>query len=464
MFLHPRPELRGTPADFGADFETVAMARPDGGTTHGWWVPLDGAEAVVVVFGGNSGNRSHHLAHARILREAGFSVLMPDYQGFGPEGGAPSLSSFEPDAAAAVRFAETKSPRVGVWGVSLGSAVALGVAARRPECVRAVCVEGSFRLRPALRQYVGFSVGRALAPPLAALTRAFFLDAASDPERTVARRAENVPVLFVHGDRDRLTRTLWAAELFALAPGPKEFWLMPDTGHAPEPLRSADGEYAQQVARFFRRTLLGEPQPQAGATWSSWPQDGGWATRVRVVAGPPFPAPVEVSVVADGEVARARLWMTRGQDEVVLETAGRPAAATARRIVRVACHPSAWSPDLTPVARGHAELRRLALEVDAGRGPEEALLALRPDPVLAPAAARLLFLAGLAATDAGAQRRLLLKSLDLAPETPGHFILGDATYFEPEEWTREAIRRRILAWTARLGLDPAEFEATMERR
>ena len=43
-------------------------------------------------------------------------------------------------------------------------------------------------------------------------------------------QAQPDPILFVHGDRDRLTKTEWAAELFDRARGPKELWIMEGTG------------------------------------------------------------------------------------------------------------------------------------------------------------------------------------------------------------------------------------------
>ena len=129
--------------------------------------------------------------------------------------------------------------------------------------VRAVCIEGSFRLGPSMRQYLAFAMPEPLAAPLALLVRALLLPGDSDPEGSVGKLGEGVPVMFVHGDRDELTRTQGAGELFEETDGAREFWLMDETGHAPEPLRCCDGEYQEQIGRFFpdgaarRETIAG---------------------------------------------------------------------------------------------------------------------------------------------------------------------------------------------------------------
>ncbi|NUN51155.1 MAG: alpha/beta hydrolase, partial [Candidatus Brocadiae bacterium] len=326
LFLHPVGTVAGTPAEFGAAFEDVRMPRPGGGATRAWWVPREGDAAAVVLFGGNSGNRSHHLAYARMAWDAGFSVLMVDYQGFGPDNGEPDPGAFGQDAMAAIDFARGRATRIGVWGISLGSSVALLAAGLRPGDVSAICVEGSFRLGPAMRHYMAHVMPAVIAAPLAALTRALFIPGDADPERNLARLHGRVPVLFVHGDRDRLTRTVWGAQLFERTRGPRELWLMEDTGHAPEPLRSCEGEYAARIAAFFRETLLGVPAQKAGAVWSAARVEDGWEVRAEVVTGGPYPAAVEVVAVGETEVSRVRLAVRRRVTRVTLTLGERPQA------------------------------------------------------------------------------------------------------------------------------------------
>jgi uncharacterized protein len=458
LFIHPRTDLIGSPASFGAEFEDVRMPRADDEVTRGWWIPNASSDAVVVLFGGNSGNRSHHIAYARIAWMAGFSVLMPEYQGFGPDGGEPSLSAFGLDGEAAVAWAATKSGRVGVWGISLGSAVALHSAAARPDVVRAVCVEGSFRLSPAVRHYMSLHMPSALATPLAALVRALVIPGDSDPEGSVAHLAPGAPVLFIHGDRDELTRTLWAGELFERTPGRREFWLLDETGHAPEPLRSCDGEYQEQIGRFFRRELLGAREPQAAATWTARRVEDGWEAAIDVVCEGPFPAAVEVDLIGDGETARTRIWMTGPRDHVELQLRARPVSASARRWTRVVYAGATWRPDRTAVSQGYRWLRQVAELTSEGKPPVAELLAAHVDEVLGPAYTNALVLAGLVSSDAADSRALFLRALETAQEKPYHYILGDAVYYEPEAWSKAKVGEMLPGLFKLKGLDPAPLE------
>ncbi|KAF0246206.1 MAG: hypothetical protein FD180_948 [Planctomycetota bacterium] len=458
LFIHPRAEMIGSPADFGAAFDDVIMPRADGGATRGWWVPNPASEAIVVLFGGNSGNRSHHLAYARIVWVAGFSVLMPEYQGFGPDGGEPSIAALGPDGEAAVAWAAAKSGRVGVWGVSLGSAVALHAAASRPDVVKAVCVEGAFRLAPAVRHYMAFVMPAVIATPLAVLTRALVIPGYADPEGSVTAVAEGVPVFFIHGDRDELTRTVWAGELFERTPGRREFWLLDETGHAPEPLRSCDGEYQEQIGRFFRRELLGEKQPQAAATWTARRVEEGWEADIDLVCEGPFPASVEVDAIGDGETARERVWMTGPRDHVALFLKSRPVTASARRWTRVECAGATWSPARTPVSKGYRLLRRVSELTSQGRPPVTELLAERVDEALGPAYTSALVMAGLAASDSADSLALFLRALETAQENPHHYILGDAVYYEPKPWSRAAVAEMLPGLFKLKGLDAAALD------
>lgn len=459
LFIHPREELIGTPAEFCPAFEDVTMPRADGGVTRAWWLPNPASDAAVVLFGGNSGNRSHHLAYARIAFDAGLSVLMPDYQGFGPGGGEPSLAAFGPDGEAAVAWAAGKSKRVGVWGISLGSAVAFHAAAARPDVVKAVCVEGAFRLAPAIRHYVGLSLPRFLAVPVADLTRALFIPDDSDPELTLPLVPRDVPIFFLHGDRDGLTRTVWAGELFEEAfEHPRSFWLMDETGHAPEPLRSEEGEYQEQIAGFLREALLGEPRATTATTWRTQPAGDGWNVEATVVAGGPFPAAVEVDAIADGATARARLWIQASPAIVTLHVAAEPVAVSARRWRRVEPDGDSWKPARSAIAAQYRWLRDVDEAAEGGKAPVEQLLKAEVDPVLAPMLSRALFLAAFAATDRATAEALLVRLVETAAVRPRHYILGDATYYACEPWSRENLVPVARDVYALKGWDPAALD------
>lgn len=459
MFLHPASEFIATPEAMGAAFEDLRIPREDGGETRAWWIPLPEALGTVVIFGGNSGNRSHHLVYARIAREAGFSVLLVEYRGYGPDNGEPGVRELALDARAAVGWAGKRPGRVGVWGISLGTAVAIRAAAECPGDVDAICVEASYQLVPAMRNYMGYAMPDAVAAPLALLVRLFLIRSGTDPEPNLERRRAGVPVFFLQGDRDRVTKTFWAARMFERTPGPKALWLMEDTGHSPEPLRSADPEYAEQVGRFFRSALAGEPDPQACATWRAEKADGGWEIEASVVCEGPFPAPVEVVAVAEDEVARRRLWVEGPVTRVMLSTRGCPATVCARRYHRVALSGRSWTMDASFLTRSYRELNRLAESRREGTY-QPRLLNVEVHPLLAAQySVEMIENAGLA-PDPETARRQLLRALEVAPPAAeAAWIVGDARYEKATVGTREMVLERCRAIFENSGWDTAPLEA-----
>lgn len=119
--------------------------------------------AAIVLAHGSSGTRADLLPEARALTGAGFGVLLFDFPGHGESDG--KVTWGEPDRAAfeaAVTFAgaqpDVKDGRVGAFGFSLGSAVALAVAARDPR-VKAVVLAGPLTTLEAQLSYENGSWG-----------------------------------------------------------------------------------------------------------------------------------------------------------------------------------------------------------------------------------------------------------------------------------------------------------------
>ena len=123
------------------------------------------------------------------------------------------------DARAALEFLRRKGVadnRLVLYGESLGSAVAVEVAATTP--VAALVLESPFTSIAALAQHHYPYV------PAMLLVRDRF-DALSRIGRVTA------PILMLQGDRDRVVPARFGEALFAAAPEPKERWRAPGAGH-----------------------------------------------------------------------------------------------------------------------------------------------------------------------------------------------------------------------------------------
>ena len=128
---------RSTPAQWGwvaASLDTIART-DSAGSLLAWWGPAAApsrACAGVLLLHGKGKNRAEMLPLGRSLQQAGFSVLLPDYRGYGGVEGTPSTQGMFSDAALSYRrlraqLGDSTTPIV-VIGHSMGTALAARVA------------------------------------------------------------------------------------------------------------------------------------------------------------------------------------------------------------------------------------------------------------------------------------------------------------------------------------------------
>ncbi len=115
----------------------VELRTSDGLRLGAWWVPAaeEGAPAVRVAQG-NGGARDLRAPLARALADAGLSVLLFDYRGYGGNPGSPSEEGLARDVRAARQWlldeAGADPARLLYYGESLGCAVVTELATEHP--------------------------------------------------------------------------------------------------------------------------------------------------------------------------------------------------------------------------------------------------------------------------------------------------------------------------------------------
>jgi pimeloyl-ACP methyl ester carboxylesterase len=231
------------PADFPA--ETVSI-RGDGYAIAGSWRDLGGDSPAVLLLHGLRGSRMSMVPRARVLVDAGFSVLLIDQQAHGETPGDIITLGWREsrDVRAARDWLRERAHgrRIGVIGSSLGgAAVLLGDS---PVRFDAVVLEATYpRLGRALDNRIGIRAGwmRKLLAPLLLVQiepRLGVTPTQLEPIRNIA--ALGAPVMIVGGERDAHTTAEETRELFAAAVEPRRLWIVPGAAH-------------QDFARFDRR-------------------------------------------------------------------------------------------------------------------------------------------------------------------------------------------------------------------
>lgn len=206
------PEVvRTSPADAGfAQAEALTLATSDGENVIVWHVPPRAGQPVVLYLHGNGGALSHRVDRFRDLVADGTGLLALDYRGYGGSSGSPSEKGLIIDAETAYAFAVARypAPRIALWGESLGSAVAVALAAEKPVCCVILEAPVVSAVAIAAREYSFVPV------------RWLMKDQFRSDER-IGRLA--APLLVMHGDRDAVVPISEGERLFALAHEPKRF-------------------------------------------------------------------------------------------------------------------------------------------------------------------------------------------------------------------------------------------------
>lgn len=133
LIFHPQPLDDARRAQIAAGFPAarqVFLEAADGTRLHAW--QLGAGSDLMLYFGGNAEEVSSMLGEAA-AEIPGAAWLLTDYRGYGASAGSPSEAKLVDDALRwydhAVR--ELKPARVFAFGRSLGSGVAVALAARR---------------------------------------------------------------------------------------------------------------------------------------------------------------------------------------------------------------------------------------------------------------------------------------------------------------------------------------------
>ena len=234
----PSPREAGLP-----DAEPVTFATADGLTLHGWFLtaPERPARSTVLVFNGNAGNRAHRAPLAAALRQHNIAVLLFDYRGFGGNPGKPTERGLASDARAARTYLsgrpDVDASRIVYFGESLGTAVAVDLAAEHPPA--ALILRSPFASMA--------DVGRFHYPflPVRWLLRDRF--AAVD----VISRVTS-PLLVIAGERDAIVPLAQSRRLFDAAREPKQMVVIEGADHNDHAL-FAGGEMIAAIVAFLRQ-------------------------------------------------------------------------------------------------------------------------------------------------------------------------------------------------------------------
>jgi uncharacterized protein len=241
LVFHPQPAAAPPGVPAGWRVEDVSFTTSDATRLAGiLLLPPVERVPLIVYFGGNAEEATGHGAQAAALYGQR-AVLLVNYRGYGASGGKPSETALVSDAAEIYDWAaqrrEIDAGRIALHGRSLGTGVAVQLAAARP----ARCVVLTSPFASAL------GVAREAYPwlPVAALLRHRFDSESHAPD-------VKAPLLVVAGGADTVIRPRHSQRLASRWGGSVERVTLEGFGHDDLDMSP---RYAQSVRAFLDRCL-----------------------------------------------------------------------------------------------------------------------------------------------------------------------------------------------------------------
>ena len=219
-FIFPIPQtVRTAPeaAGFG-EAEEHLLTTADGEKVIVWYVPAKSGHPVVIYFPGNGDFLAGLVGRFRDITSDGTGLVALSYRGYAGSSGRPSEQGLLRDAAGAYAFASARygADRIVVWGFSLGSGVAVALAA--DQRIAKLVLEAP---------YTSITEVAGAAFPLLPV-RWLIRDRFRSDQRIAHVTA---PLLIMHGARDSTISIELGERLFALAHEPKQFVRFAEGGH-----------------------------------------------------------------------------------------------------------------------------------------------------------------------------------------------------------------------------------------
>ena len=237
FLMQPAPAVPPSAADL--EISEVNIATGDGASLRGWMarpVASTGARLpLVVYFGGNAEEVSYMAGLAS--RFPGWALLAVNYRGYGGNAGKPSERALFADALSvhdwAAKRADVAPDRIAALGRSIGSGVAVYLAANRPLC-GVVLVTPYDSLRAVAQRHYPYL-------PVALLLKHNFDSIGRAPQIST-------PLLVIAAQRDSIIPPVHAQALFAKWRGPKTWREIEGADHNN---LNTDPRYWDEVAGFL---------------------------------------------------------------------------------------------------------------------------------------------------------------------------------------------------------------------
>jgi uncharacterized protein len=265
------------PEHYDIEYENVTLVTEDAIEIAGWFFPKEGepSDIAVIVLHGYPTDKGDLLARSKFMLKD-YNLLLIDFRYFGQsEGGYTTIGAHEVrDLMAAIDFLKERNMRkIGIYGFSMGGAVALMGIPEADGKIDAVLAEASYgnltMMTREMYRYLG-PLERPLTWTTTLVARTLL---GIDPEGVSPAesvRRSDIPILLVHSREDKVIS--FENALFiqdALIDNTKAEYLFFDRGNHGE----VSIEFAQAMDAFFAKHLKGVTYGESYGTDNIWTEE-----------------------------------------------------------------------------------------------------------------------------------------------------------------------------------------------
>jgi fermentation-respiration switch protein FrsA (DUF1100 family) len=196
------------------------IATPDGEQVIAWYAKAKPGKPTLLYFHGNGGSLAARATRIEYFTGEGWGIYIVTYRGYGGSTGSPTEAANIADARTAYDALVNEgvpANRIILYGESLGTGIAVRLASERLSAGLILDAPYTSVVDIAARRYPIFPVALALHDRY-------------DSKALISQ--VKVPVLVLHGERDRVIPIEMGRALLALANEPKRFVSFPNGGHS----------------------------------------------------------------------------------------------------------------------------------------------------------------------------------------------------------------------------------------
>jgi dipeptidyl aminopeptidase/acylaminoacyl peptidase len=246
--------------------EDVDILTSDNQNISGWYVESPESDRAIILVHGLHSSRTQEFAgqfaeFGAELNRQGFSILMIDLRGHGQSADAKLTFGLteRKDIIAATNWLKQKgfqTGKIGVLGVSMGSACVIGAAADHSDIAAIVIDSGYAEVYPIMQKHWQSVSG---LPDVFLPSTMIFGHLFTGYDLTLSKPVQEIhrlaprPVLLIHSEFDPYTPVGNACQLKVAYPQ-AEYWETNAKTH-PESYNTDPGLYVKKVSDFFHRRL-----------------------------------------------------------------------------------------------------------------------------------------------------------------------------------------------------------------